>query len=72
VALRKSLTARAGIVADTLDAYINKYSSLVSYLADNATGAVPPSDPAPPDLALSAISLRVRGGGVSHVDSLTD
>ncbi|KAI0295246.1 Neutral/alkaline nonlysosomal ceramidase [Russula brevipes] len=43
----------------TLDAYINKYSSLVSYLADNATkGAVPPSAPAPPDLALSAISLR--------------
>jgi neutral ceramidase len=46
---------------DTLDAYINKYSSLVSYLADNATaGAVPPSDPAPPDLTSRAISLRVR------------
>lgn len=47
--------------ADTLDAYIDKYSSLVSYLADNATaGAVPPSDPAPPDLTSRAISLRVR------------
>jgi hypothetical protein len=32
-------------VADTLDAYIDKYSSLVFYLADNSTaGAVPPSD----------------------------
>lgn len=46
---------------DTLDAYINKYSGLVSYLADNATtGAEPPSDPAPPDLTSRAISLRVR------------
>jgi len=45
----------------TLDAYINKYSSLVSYLADNATpGKVPPSDPAPPDLTSVAISFRVR------------
>lgn len=47
------------MLADTLDAYINKYSSLVSYLADNATaGAVPSSDPAPPDLTSTAISLR--------------
>ncbi len=48
---------------DTLDAYIDKYSDLVSYLADNinvTAGAVPPSDPAPPDLTSSAISLRVR------------
>jgi neutral ceramidase len=46
---------------DTLDAYIDKYSSLVSYLADNAPpGQVPPSDPAPPDLTSVAISLRVR------------
>jgi len=44
---------------NTLDAYIDKYSSLVSYLADNATpGKVPPSDPAPPDLTSVAISLR--------------
>jgi hypothetical protein len=49
------------VFAVTLDAYIDKYSSLVSYLADNATaGAVPPSDPAPPDLTSRAISLRVR------------
>ncbi len=49
------------LFADTLDAYINKYSSLVSYLADNVTaGDVPPSGPAPPDLTSSAISLRVR------------
>jgi neutral ceramidase len=47
--------------ADTLDAYINRYSNLVSYLADNATAeAVPSSDPAPPDLTSRAISLRVR------------
>ncbi|KAH9965464.1 Neutral/alkaline nonlysosomal ceramidase [Russula dissimulans] len=33
---------------NTLDAYIDKYSNLVPYLADDATtGAVPPSDPAP-------------------------
>ncbi|KAI0262181.1 Neutral/alkaline nonlysosomal ceramidase [Gloeopeniophorella convolvens] len=44
---------------NTLDAYIDKYGSLVSYLADSATtGAVPPSDPAPPDLTGKAISLR--------------
>ncbi|ETW74738.1 hypothetical protein HETIRDRAFT_391411 [Heterobasidion irregulare TC 32-1] len=41
----------------TLDAYIDKYGSLVSYLADNTSGS-PPSDPAPPDLTGSAISLR--------------
>jgi len=43
---------------NTLEAYINKYLNLVSYLADDATGAVPPSDPAPPDLTSQAISLR--------------
>jgi hypothetical protein len=49
------------MIVDTLDAYIDKYSDLVSYLADNVTaGAVPPSDPAPPDLTSRAISLRVR------------
>ncbi|KAI0035589.1 Neutral/alkaline nonlysosomal ceramidase [Vararia minispora EC-137] len=44
----------------TLDAYINKYGSLVSFLADDAAmaGAQPPSDPAPPDLSGSAISLQ--------------
>ncbi|KAI0002253.1 Neutral/alkaline nonlysosomal ceramidase, partial [Russula compacta] len=43
----------------TLDAYIDKYTSLVSHLADNATtGAAPPSDPAPPDLTSGAISMR--------------
>lgn len=48
-------------IADTLDAYIDKYTSLVSHLADNATtGAAPPSDPAPPDLTSGAISMRVR------------
>jgi len=64
---------------DTLDAYINKYSSLVSYLADNATaGAVPPSDPAPPDLTSRAISLRTGvafdspGIGHNFGDKLVD
>lgn len=47
-------------LSDTLDAYIDKYGSLVSFLADNASaGAVPPSDPAPPDLSGKAISLQV-------------
>ncbi|THH09040.1 hypothetical protein EW146_g8799, partial [Bondarzewia mesenterica] len=41
----------------TLDAYINKYGSLVSYLAENASGT-PSSDPAPADLTVDAISLR--------------
>ncbi|KAA1470483.1 Neutral/alkaline nonlysosomal ceramidase [Dentipellis sp. KUC8613] len=41
----------------TLDAYIDKYGSLVSFLADNATG-VPASDPAPPDLTSQEITLR--------------
>ncbi|KAI0269466.1 Neutral/alkaline nonlysosomal ceramidase, partial [Russula aff. rugulosa BPL654] len=63
----------------TLDAYIDKYSSLVSYLADNATaGAVPPSDPAPPDLTSRAISLRTGvlfdtpGFGHNFGDKLVD
>jgi len=44
----------------TLDAYMDKYASLVSYLADNSTtGAEPPSDPAPPDLTLNPKSLRL-------------
>jgi neutral ceramidase len=45
---------------DTLDAYIDKYGSLVSYLADNAAG-VPPSDPAPEDLTNKAMHLTVNG-----------
>jgi len=44
--------------ADTLDAYIDKYSSLVPYLADNATGT-PASDAAPAEQTLKAISLQV-------------
>ncbi|KAI0060570.1 Neutral/alkaline nonlysosomal ceramidase [Artomyces pyxidatus] len=61
----------------TLDAYINKYSSLVSYLADNATGQ-PPSDPAPPNLSTEAISLRTGvvfdSAGIGHKfgDIVTD
>ncbi|KIM86048.1 hypothetical protein PILCRDRAFT_65446 [Piloderma croceum F 1598] len=41
----------------TLDAYIDKYSSLVPYLADNATGT-PASDAAPAEQTLKAISLQ--------------
>jgi hypothetical protein len=41
----------------TLEAYIDKYSSLVTYLADNATGT-PASDPAPPEQTSYAISLQ--------------
>ena len=59
--------------ADTLDAYVNKYSGLVSYLADNATaGAVPSSDPALPDLTSRAISLRVRFAFGSLKQNATD
>lgn len=47
------------IVPDTLEAYINKYSSLVPYLADDVNGT-PETDDAPSDLTKSAISLQVR------------
>ncbi|KAK7053720.1 Neutral/alkaline nonlysosomal ceramidase [Favolaschia claudopus] len=40
----------------TLDAYIEKYSSLVPFLADSPSGS-PQTDPAPPQLQSSAISL---------------
>ncbi|KAF8058537.1 Neutral/alkaline nonlysosomal ceramidase [Lyophyllum atratum] len=41
----------------TLDAYIDKYSSLVPFLADNASVA-PATDPAPADQTSKAISLQ--------------
>lgn len=41
----------------TLDAYIDKYTSLVPFLADNSSG-VPASDPASPDQTVYAISLQ--------------
>jgi len=41
----------------TLEAYINRYSELVSYLADNATGS-PSSNAAPPEQTSKAISLQ--------------
>ncbi|KAI8978173.1 Neutral/alkaline nonlysosomal ceramidase [Trametes punicea] len=61
----------------TLDSYIDKYSSLVSFLADNATGQ-PESDPAPQDQTSKAISLRTAvifdSAGIGHNfgDVLTD
>ncbi|KAK7691528.1 hypothetical protein QCA50_004927 [Cerrena zonata] len=42
---------------NTLDAYIDKYGSLVSFLSPNASGT-PQSDPAPADQTGKAISLR--------------
>ncbi|KAG6849608.1 hypothetical protein H0H93_006965 [Arthromyces matolae] len=41
----------------TLEAYIDKYSGMVPFLGDNATGA-PPTDPAPIDQTSKAISLQ--------------
>ncbi|KAJ7775713.1 Neutral/alkaline nonlysosomal ceramidase [Mycena maculata] len=41
----------------TLDAYIDKYTSLVPFLADTPPGT-PASDAAPPELTSSAISLQ--------------
>ncbi|KAJ6578582.1 Neutral/alkaline nonlysosomal ceramidase [Mycena sp. CBHHK59/15] len=41
----------------TLEAYIDKYTSLVPFLADSPTGT-PASDAAPPELTSSAISLQ--------------
>ncbi|KAJ7165659.1 Neutral/alkaline nonlysosomal ceramidase [Mycena crocata] len=42
---------------NTLDAYIEKYTSLVPFLADSPSGT-PVSDAAPPELTSSAISLQ--------------
>ncbi|KAJ7124486.1 Neutral/alkaline nonlysosomal ceramidase [Mycena epipterygia] len=42
---------------NTLDAYIDKYTSLVPFLADTPPGT-PASDAAPPELTSSAISLQ--------------
>ena len=55
-----ALITRIELIAmeDTLDSYIEKYSSLVGYLADHTVGR-PPSDPAPPYLGDVAISLQV-------------
>ncbi|TEB38006.1 Neutral/alkaline nonlysosomal ceramidase [Coprinellus micaceus] len=41
----------------TLEAYIDKYTSLVPFLGDTASGT-PPSDPAPEDQTKKAISLQ--------------
>ncbi|KAJ6566570.1 Neutral/alkaline nonlysosomal ceramidase [Mycena capillaripes] len=41
----------------TLEAYIDKYTSLVPFLADGATGA-PPADPPPPEQISKAISMQ--------------
>ena len=41
----------------TLEAYIDRYSSLVPYLADEAP-EMPASDPAPPEQISKAISLQ--------------
>lgn len=47
------------LVADTLDAYIDKYGGLVPYLADDAVGT-PSSDAPPAEQTSKAISLQVR------------
>ena len=47
------------MLTDTLDAYIDKYESLVPFIADNASGSAT-SDPAPVDQTSKAISLQVR------------
>jgi hypothetical protein len=43
----------------TLEAYMDIYSKLVGFVADNASG-VPLSTPPPPDLTKKALSLQVR------------
>ena len=44
--------------ADTLEAYIDRYTGLVPFLADDAEG-VPPSDAPPAEQISKAISLQV-------------
>jgi neutral ceramidase len=46
------------VLPATLDAYINKYSELVPYLATNAT-RIPSSNATPPEQTSKAISLQV-------------
>lgn len=46
-------------IPGTLDAYIDKYSSMVQFLADSASGT-PSSDAPPAEQTSKAISLRVR------------
>lgn len=46
------------LLSDTLDAYIDKYGSMVPFLSPDASGS-PQSDPASPDQTGKAISLRV-------------
>ncbi|TFK97318.1 Neutral/alkaline nonlysosomal ceramidase [Pterulicium gracile] len=61
----------------TLDAYIEKFSSLIPYLSDTVPAA-PPSDPAPPNQESSYISLQTgvafdaAGIGRSYGALLTD
>ncbi|KAI0764296.1 Neutral/alkaline nonlysosomal ceramidase [Trametes elegans] len=61
----------------TLDSYIDKYSSLVSFLSADAFGQ-PESDPAPPEQTSKAISLQTgvvfdaAGIGRNFGDVLTD
>jgi len=47
-----------GVLEDTLDAYLQKYTSLVPYLADNPTSSTPASDAEPAEQTSKAISLR--------------
>ncbi|KAJ7072962.1 Neutral/alkaline nonlysosomal ceramidase [Mycena amicta] len=42
----------------TLDAYLDRYTSLVPFLADDSLGKVPASDPAPEEQTSKAISLK--------------
>lgn len=49
----------------TLDAYIDKYTSLVPFLNPSVT-TTPPSDAAPEDLTSKAITLRVRRLGALY------
>jgi hypothetical protein len=51
---------------DTLDAYIDKYTSMVPFLANGVQGPgwerpQPPSDAAPKEQISKAISMQVRG-----------
>lgn len=45
-------------IQGTLDAYIDKYSSMVQFLSDNASG-IPSSDAPPAEQTSKAISLQV-------------
>ena len=59
------------VFKDTLDSYIEKYTSLVSFLNPSITEE-PTSDPAPEDQTSKAISLQVSSSPAGFYEVVAD